>query len=155
MRVKTKIIPRYQETDQMGVIHHSVYPVWYECGRTDFCKTLGMSFHEIEKRGLSQALVELNVKYHRPAYYGDELELMTELVAVTGVRLVFAYEIYNQKGELINTGLTTLAWLNENFKPQNISRRYPDIYEKLTRVAGGENRQKEKEEEEYLRNFNR
>ena len=44
MRIKTKIIPRYQETDQMGVIHHSVYPVWYECGRTDFCKPSGCRF---------------------------------------------------------------------------------------------------------------
>ena len=128
MRVVTKIVPRYQETDKMGVIHHSVYPVWYECGRGDFCRALGMPFPEIEKRGLAQALVELNVRYHRPAYYGDELELVTRLTGITGVRLIFTYELRNQNGELVNSGQTTLAWLDDKLRPLNIKKRHPDIY---------------------------
>ena len=131
MRVITKIVPRYQETDKMGIIHHSVYPIWYECGRTDFCKALDMPYHEIEKRNVSQALIELNVKYYKPAHYGEELKLITELKIVTGVRLVFVYELYNEREELINTGTTTLVWLNENFKPINIAKHHSDIYNAL------------------------
>ncbi|MCK9536531.1 MAG: acyl-CoA thioesterase [Bacilli bacterium] len=131
MRVITKIVPRYQETDKMGIIHHSVYPIWYECGRTDFCKALGMPYHEIEKRKVSQALIELNVKYHKSTHYGEELKLITKLKTVTGVRLVFEYELYNEKDELINTGFTTLVWLDENYKPTNITKHHPDIYNAL------------------------
>jgi len=131
MHTVTKITPRYQETDKMGIIHHSVYPIWYECGRTDFCKTLGIPYHIIEARNITQALIELNVKYLKPAQYGEELTLITKLTTVTRIRLVFSYEIYNEKAELINTGTTTLVWLDDKLNPINIAKRHLDIYNML------------------------
>lgn len=52
---KTKLIVRYQETDQMGIVHHSVYPVWFECGRTDFIKKAGITYSQMEKEGIKLA----------------------------------------------------------------------------------------------------
>ena len=131
MKTITEIIPRYQETDQMGIIHHSVYPIWYECGRTDFCKDLGMPYHIVEERGLFLALIDLNVKYHQPAKYGEKLNLVTKIVHLTGVRVVFGYELFNEKQELLNTGSTTLVWLNKKLKPLNIKKHHIDIYNLL------------------------
>ena len=128
---KTIIVPRYQETDKMGIIHHSVYPIWYEVGRTEFCKQVGFPFHKMEERGISQALVNLESKYILPAYYGDELVVHTKLKNCTKVRLEFYYEIYNQNNQLINTGSTLLAWLNKNHRPINVAKENEDIYQLL------------------------
>lgn len=124
---KAVIIPRYQETDKMGIIHHSVYPIWYELGRTEFCKQIGFPFHKIEERGIMQAVVQLESKYIFPAFYGDELIIHTKVVTVTNVKIVFEYEIYNQDQKLINTGSTTMAWLDKNMKPFQFAKHNSDI----------------------------
>lgn len=114
MKVESKITPRYAETDKMGIIHHAVYPIYYEIGRTDFCKQLGLPYHLIEERGITQALVNLEVKYKRPAVYGDELTLVTTLKRYDAVTCEFKYELYNQNNELINIGTTRMAWLDKD-----------------------------------------
>ena len=132
MRVETKITPRYAETDKMGIIHHAVYPIYYEIGRTDFCKELGLPYHIIEERGITQALVNLDIKYKRPAKYGDELVLITTLNRYDKITCEFYYEIYNQENELINTGTTRLAWLDRNtLKLISLNKHHKDILEML------------------------
>ena len=83
MEVVTKIVPRYAETDQMGIIHHSVYAVWYEQARTEYFTKVGMKYDEIEASGLMTPLVELNCKYKRPAYYNQEVEVRTKLIELS------------------------------------------------------------------------
>lgn len=134
MKTITKIIPRYAETDKMGIIHHSVYPIWYEVGRTEFCKEIGIPYHEIEKRGITQALVSLRCDYIYPTRYGDELTIVTKVKTCTKVKLEFEYEIYNQDNVLVNVGTTLLAWLNNNLKPLNISKEHNDIYQVLLKT---------------------
>ena len=67
MQAETKIITRYSETDQMGIVHHSNYAVWFEAGRTDFFKKVGFSYKEIEGRGILLPLYEMNCKFKSPA----------------------------------------------------------------------------------------
>lgn len=125
----TKILPRYAETDQMGVIHHSVYAIWYEQARTDFFNQIGMAYDEIEKGGIMTPLVELNCKYKRPAYYNQEVEIRTKLVELTPAKFTVRYDIYDKEGNLLNIGRTTLAWADRNtFKVINIKKLKPDYY---------------------------
>ena len=86
MLFETKIKVRYQETDQMGVAHHSVYPIWYEEARTNFIKScLNISYSEIEKIGILFPLSKLNCKYIKPALYEDVLTIHTFLKNVSPV----------------------------------------------------------------------
>lgn len=69
MKSRSRIIVRYAETDQMGVVHHAVYPVWYEVARTDFIKQVGMTYSQMEQMGIMLPLIELQCRYLLPAHY--------------------------------------------------------------------------------------
>lgn len=132
----TKIVPRYAETDQMGIIHHSVYAIWYEQARTDFFNQIGMKYDEIEKNGIMTPLIELNCKYKRPAYYNQEVEIRTRIIELTPVKFTLEYRIYNKEEELINIGKTTLAWADkETFKIINLKKAHPEMYQELEKLV--------------------
>jgi acyl-CoA thioester hydrolase len=133
----TKIIVRYAETDQMGVAHHSVYPIWYEAARTEYIKTFGMSYSQMEKRGIMLPLVELTSRYLRPAHYEDELTVTVSVRLLTRVKIEFYYEIRNQEKELLNTGTTLHAWTDLNLKPMNLQKKFPEIYDLLQQAKSG------------------
>ena len=127
---ETPINVRYAETDQMGIVHHSVYPIWYEVGRTDYAKQLGMHYSELEKLGVMMPLVEVNCKYYEPAHYEDELIVKTSIEKITPARIVFKYEVINKNNnKCINTGSTTHAWVGKNLKPLNLKKHFPQVYE--------------------------
>lgn len=129
MEVVTKIVPRYAETDQMGIIHHSVYAVWYEQARTEYFTKVGMKYDEIEASGLMTPLVELNCKYKRPAYYNQEVEVRTKLIELSPAKFTVEYNIYDKDGVLLNIGRTTLAWADkETFKVVNLKKERPEMY---------------------------
>lgn len=128
----TKIVPRYAETDQMGIVHHSVYAIWYEQARTELFNKIGLRYEEIEKEGIMTPLVELNCKYKIPAYYNQEVDIRTKIVKMTPVKFIVEYNIYNKEEKLINTGSTTLAWADaKTFKIINIQKEKPEVYNKL------------------------
>ena len=132
MIVTTKIVPRYAETDQMGIIHHSVYAIWYELARTEYFNSVGVRYDEIEKMGIMTPVVELNCKYKMSAYYNQEVEVRTKMIELTPVKFVLEYDIYNKENKLINIGETTLAWADsKTFKITNIKKTYPEMYKKL------------------------
>lgn len=130
---KSKITVRYAETDQMGIAHHSNYPIWYEVARTDLIKKIGMSYTEMENQGVSVPLIELQCKYIAAAFYEDELTIEAKVSNVTPVKLEFEYKIYkNGSSKPINTGRTLHALVNKDLRPVNVKKNYPDLYEKLT-----------------------
>jgi len=136
MIVSTKIVPRYAETDQMGIIHHSVYAIWYEQARTEYFNQVGMRYDEIEKDGIMTPLVELNCKYKIPAYYNQEVEIKTKIIKLTPVKFTLEYDIYNKDGKLINIGLTTLAWADaKTFKIINLQKKKPSMYQHLEKLV--------------------
>lgn len=136
MIVTTKIVPRYAETDQMGIIHHSVYAIWYEQARTEFFNEIGFRYDEVEKNGVMTPLIELSCEYKRPAYYNQEVEVRTKIIKLTPVKFILEYDIYNQENQLINIGKTTLAWADaKTFKIINLQKKYPEVYQLIEKAA--------------------
>ena len=132
MIVTTKIMPRYAETDKMGIIHHAVYPIWYELGRTEYFNKVGLRYDEIEEMGIITPIIEMNCKYKMPSYYNKEVEIRTKLIKLTPVKMVLEYDIYNKDNNLINIGTTTLAWADsKTFKIINLKKQYKEMYDKL------------------------
>src|SRR5512133_1308345 len=89
----TELRVRYAETDAMGIVHHAVYPVWMELGRSDFLRELGQSYSEWEAQGVMMSVGELQVKYRVPAKYDELVEVRTRLAEAGRRKVVFAYEI--------------------------------------------------------------
>lgn len=132
MVIETRFPVRYAETDQMGIVHHSVYPVWFECGRTEFIKYFGFSYDLVEKEGLLLPLVNLTCEYKHPVFYGETVLVKTRLIRATKVRLVLYYEVYSEeRNVLCVTGTTEHAWTGKDLKPVNISKYKPELYNKL------------------------
>ena len=92
---ETQIRVRYAETDKMGVVHHSNYAVWFEVGRSEFCRARGFSYRELEEKEQAMLVVaELYCRYKSPAYYEDELTVRTKISELRSRTLRFVYEIY-------------------------------------------------------------
>lgn len=137
MTSETKITVRYAETDQMGIVHHSNYAVWYEAARTDFIREkIGMSYTEMERMGILAPLLELSGKFLAPAYYEDELTVRATLVKASSVKMEFTYEIY-RKGEdrPIHTGRTPHGLVGKDLRPFHIKKTCPEFYQKLMAAA--------------------
>ncbi|MGI6084133.1 MAG: acyl-CoA thioesterase [Acetivibrionales bacterium] len=132
MIVETRFPVRYAETDQMGVVHHSVYPVWFECGRTDYIKHFGISYDQLERFGLMLPLVRVSCEYKNPLKYGDSVLVKTRLIKATRVRLIIGYDIYAENRDLFcGKGITEHAWTGSDLKPVDISKYKPELYKKL------------------------
>lgn len=99
---------RYAETDQMGFVHHSNYPVYFEMGRTEMLRQTGIDYKSVEQQGFFLVIAKLQCRFHLPARYDDMLLLRTHLKRVTYVRIEHRYELL-RGDELICEGETTLA----------------------------------------------
>jgi acyl-CoA thioester hydrolase len=133
---ETEIIVRYAETDQMGIVHHSNYPIWFEAARTEFIKSMGMSYSGIEERGFMLPLIELACRYKGAARYEDRLIVKTCVKQISYSKITFYYEVYKcSDNSLITTGETVHAWTNRNLKPVNIKKHAPDIFELLSKAV--------------------
>ena len=111
---ETKIRVCYDDTDQMGVVYYGVYPRFYEIGRTEMIRELGITYKEVEKQKIFLPAKSLNINYHKPAYYDDLLTVRTIVEKIPQVKFPIKTEIYNQAGELINSGEVVLAFFNGN-----------------------------------------
>lgn len=108
---QTKLRVRYGETDQMGYCYYGNYAQYFEVGRVEAMRSVGMSYREMEAHGIMLPVSDFSVKYHAPARYDDELTITTSIVAVKGARLLFDYVIHNEQGELVAKAHTTLVFV--------------------------------------------
>lgn len=130
MITKTSIIVRYAETDQMGIAHHSNYPIWFEAGRTDFIKSVGITYTQLEEKGILLPLVELNCRYISPAKYEDELIIESYLIRMSRVKLVMGYRVIRASDHrLLATGSTTHGIVGKDLRPVRFERLYPELYQ--------------------------
>jgi acyl-CoA thioester hydrolase len=112
---------RYAETDQMGVVYHTNYLVWCEVGRTEFIRTLGMSYADIERAGIGLAVSDLSIRYHAPARYDDVVRVTTTLTSVRSRAIVFDYLITSAaSGERLASASTTLIALDKRGRPVSL-----------------------------------
>ena len=129
MRTKTIIEPRYQETDQMGVIHHSVYPVWYEVGRVDFLKQVEYPYEKINALGVDLAVIDLHSTFIKPAHFGEKLTCHTWISHMSKLKLTLSYEIYNEDDVVINKGYSVHTWVDQHLKLVQVEKKYPELYQ--------------------------
>lgn len=98
---ETEIRVRYAETDQMGIVHHSNYYVWFEIGRSEICRANGFSYQQMEKEdNVLLVVAESFCRYKSPAFYEDVLTIRTKLEKLRSRSLIFAYEIYRASDEM-------------------------------------------------------
>jgi acyl-CoA thioester hydrolase len=101
----------------MGVVHHTVYPVWFEMGRTELLRSTGRTYRDMEDAGLLLAVVKLEVTYKQPARYDYVVQLRTTLARVGAVKVEHTYEVWRGE-ELLLTGAKTLAWIGRDARAQ-------------------------------------
>lgn len=129
----TKLKVRYAETDQMGIVHHSNYYIYFETAREDFIIGSGISYKDIEDMGIMMPLIETQCKYIQGAKYADNLIIETSLDELTPIKVVLQYRVIrNDDDKLIAEGKTTQAFVSkENFKILNVKKKNPDLWSKL------------------------
>lgn len=103
---------RYAETDPMKYVYYGNYATYFEVARVELFRGIGMSYDEIEKRGIWLPVSEYNIKYLKPALYDQELRIEVKVKERPGVRIIFDYEIYNEEGEKLTEASTTLFFLD-------------------------------------------
>lgn len=111
---ETQLRVRYSETDQMGYVYYGNYPEYFEVGRAEAMRKLGMSYRQMEEDGVMMPIASMNIKYLKPAFYDDLLTIKTIVKTMPSSRMHFYYEIVNEKGALINQGETVLAFVNKH-----------------------------------------
>lgn len=107
-----KVRVRYAETDQMGVVYHGNYAQYFEMGRVEWLRNLGLSYKFMEENGIMLPVVSLTMNYKKPARYDDLIRVKTIFKSQTSVKIEFDYEIFNEKGELLTTGTSMLVFVD-------------------------------------------
>ncbi len=124
-----KVRVRYAETDQMGVVYHGNYAQYFEMGRVEWLRNLGVSYKSMEEEGVMLPVVSLTMNYKKPARYDDLLTVRTILKKQESVKIEFDYEIKNEAGELLTTGNSILVFVNMKTGRPSLPPEY--ILEKL------------------------
>jgi len=126
----TNLRVRYAETDQMGVVYYANFLVWFEIGRTDFCRQHGFAYREMEQHdGLYITVAEARCRYKAPARYDDEVLVRTCLRALRRRVLVFGYEIYRQStDDLLAEGETVHVVTDRGGRPRSLPDKYRDLF---------------------------
>ncbi len=123
----TKLRVRYGETDQMGYMYYGNYAEFYEVGRVEMLRSLGLTYSGMEEAGVKMPVLEMHSKYLKPALYDEEITIRVLMEKMPGIRIHFKYELYNQKEELIHTGETLLVFINmKNNRPCLPSQEFLD-----------------------------
>ena len=114
----TKIRVRYSETDQMGVVYHGNYAQFFEIGRTEWLRNVGVTYKKMETSGIMLPVISLQCNFIKSALYDDILTIDTIIRKTPMVKIEFDYEIKNQHNDLICTGNSVLAFINmKTMKP--------------------------------------
>jgi acyl-CoA thioester hydrolase len=113
---KIQVVVRYAETDMMGIVYHGSYLPWLEIGRTTLLKEQGLPYKQLEADGYRLPVLEVQVKYHRPALYDDVVTVVTTLAEKPTLRLTLHYQLFNGDALLV-TAQTVHAFIDKVGKP--------------------------------------
>lgn len=103
---------RYYETDQMGIVHHSNYIRYFECGRMAMLEEVGLPMHKIEESGIMLPIISVECKYKSPAKLGDRLKVVTYFNELPRARFTVMSEVYNQDGRLLVEGSVSMGFID-------------------------------------------
>ncbi|MDT3405407.1 acyl-CoA thioesterase [Mucilaginibacter terrae] len=108
----TKVRVRYGETDQMGYMYYGNYAEFYEVGRVEMLRSLGLTYAWMEENGIMMPVLEMKCRYMKPARYDEEISIKVTMDKMPGVKIHFRYDLYNEKEEHIHVGETLLVFVN-------------------------------------------
>ncbi len=115
----TQVRVRYAETDQMGYVYYGNYPTYFEVGRVESLRSLGMTYRALEESGVMMPVLDCFMKYIKPARYDDLIHIKTIVPELPGIRMKFLYEL-TVEDTLIHKGETTLVFVDmKTFKPRS------------------------------------
>ena len=125
----SRVRVRYAETDQMGVVYHANYFVWFEVGRTDLLRGAGWTYREMEADGVSLPVIEAHCDYRQAARYDDDLEIRTAGTLLSPVRMAFSYEVVRPAdGLTVATGRTVHASIDRSGRPCRLPDRVKGLF---------------------------
>lgn len=113
---RVQLTVRYAETDMMGIVYHANYLPWFEMGRTELMRELGIPYRKLEEQGYRLPVLEMSAKFVRPALYDDTVEILTTLRERPLLRIRLEYEA-RRAGELLATGMTLHAFVDRAGRP--------------------------------------
>jgi acyl-CoA thioester hydrolase len=131
---ETRVRVRYAETDQMGVVYHSNHLIWFEVGRVEFMRQMGLSYRDMERDdGRFIAVAEVTCRYRAPAYYDEEIVVRTRLKTVRDSVIVFTYELSRaENGTLLAEGETTHIVTDSKMKVATLPEKYLKVFRAAT-----------------------
>ena len=129
---RTQISIRYAETDMMGIVYHGNYLPWFEVGRTALLKECGLPYRELEAQGYLLPVIELGIKFHKPALYDDTVTVITQLRERPLLRIRLDYEV-RRGDELLVTGFTVHGFINKTGEPVRPPAAYTEKMRALFR----------------------
>lgn len=103
---------RYADTDQMGFVYYGNYAKYYEIARVELFRNIGLTYKSLEKMGIGMPVIEMKTNFIMPAKYDEKLVVNIKIPELPKLKIIFFYEIFNEKNELINTGETVLTFIN-------------------------------------------
>ena len=109
---QTNIRVRYGETDQMGYVYNGNYAQFFEVGRVEWLRALGVSYKSLEESGIMLPVIQLNINYMKPAKYDDLLTITTIMTKKPLVKIEFDFEVHNENNDLLTTGFTSLVFMD-------------------------------------------
>lgn len=140
----------------MGVVYHANYLNWFEIGRTEMIRELGFSYRDMEEEGLLLPVVDLDIRYRRPAKYDDVVTVFTRMSDFSALRINYMYEVRKLSeaelenvesflqdgqtelpGELLASGTTRHVWLNRDWKAARLDKSSPKLYDALRNTLLG------------------
>jgi acyl-CoA thioester hydrolase len=127
---EARVRVRYAETDQMGVVYHANYLVWFEVGRVEFIRQLGMDYRSMEREdGIGIAVVDVSARYKSPARYDDELVIETRLLASRGVVVKFGYRIVRAADRtILCEGETVHVVVGKDMQKRSLPEKYANRF---------------------------
>jgi acyl-CoA thioester hydrolase len=127
---ETRVRVRYVETDQMGVVYHSNYLIWFEVGRVEFIRQMGLNYRQMEEKdGCGISVVDVHARYRAPARYDDELVIETRLLAARGPVIKFGYRILRElDGVLLCEGETVHVCVGKDMKKRSLPPKYAERF---------------------------
>ncbi len=134
---ETHVRVLYKDTDQMGIVYYANYLIWFEIGRSELFRTMGAPYSEFERNEIYLPVIKVHCEYKKPAYYDDELRIITEINSLQELRIFFVYRIYREN-LLVANGSSEHAFVNREGKPLLLHKHSPFLWKRLKKIVEGE-----------------
>lgn len=125
---------RYEETDKMGYVYYGKYFTWFEVGRTEMFRELGIPYRGFEERGIMLPVIEADCKYKSAAQYDDIVKIRTSITRLSPVRIHFGYEILSADERVLAYGTTGHAFVDEAGRPVNLTKKDKELWTKIIKL---------------------